>query len=204
MTERDVEIIKEKVRPYYEEKRFSHVQGVVAEAEALGRIYLPEKINELKAAAYFHDITKRLDTKKQLQYCKEFGIILRDVDLASPATLHAITGADLVKREFHEYASDDIVRAVRYHTTGRAGMSVFEEIIYLADLIEETRTFDDCIALRRYFYGLIADGEDKKSALRLTMLRSLDQTVNRLLKQGKIINDETFFARNYYLTLDII
>ena len=202
MNERDVEQIRQAVLLYYDAKRFSHVEGVVAEAEALGRIYLPERVCELKAAAYFHDITKRLDYKKQLQYCKEFGIILNDIDLASPPVLHSLTAAELVRREFPEYATEDIVDAVRYHTTGRAEMSVFEQIIYLADLIEQTRTFDDCVTLRAYFYNLLNDGVDKTQAMRMAIIRSFDNTIKRLTEQDAPIHSDTVIARNYYLTFD--
>ena len=46
----------------------------------------------------------------------------------------------------------ELVSAVRYHTTGRADMTIAEKIIYLADFIDMSRKFEDCVVLRDYFF----------------------------------------------------
>jgi len=78
-------------------------------------------------------------------------------------------------------------------------MSIFEAVIYLADFIEDTRDFEDCVKLRNYFYGKLAAGEDKYSVLTDTMIYSFDLTISLLMSDGAVIDEDTVRARNYYL-----
>lgn len=203
-TEDDVIRLREQIRPYLTEKRYAHTLAVEREAEYLGNIYLPEKLIKLRIAALLHDITKMCVSEKQLQYCSEFGIIVDEYDILSPKTLHSKTAAALVGKDFPEFDEREIVDGVRWHTTGRDGMSDFEAIIYLADYIEDTRTFPDCVELRRYFRDALASGEDKHLLLYRTMIKSFDMTLSHLLDEGKLVCQDTVRARNYYVKLLIM
>lgn len=199
ITEEDIISLREKIRPYLKDKRYLHTIAVEKEAEYLGNLYLPEKVMSLRAAALLHDITKKCDFEKQLQYCGEFGIMVGDYDILSPKTFHSKTAAALISRDFPEFDTDDITSGVRWHTTGHDGMTVFEAIIYLADYIEETRTFPDCVTLRKYFRDGIRSGEDKYLVLYKTMVKSFDMTISNLLEEGAPVDTDTVCARNYYL-----
>ncbi|MBE6541728.1 MAG: HD domain-containing protein [Ruminococcaceae bacterium] len=199
LTEDDIADLSEKIRPYLTGKRYEHTLSVEREAVKLGELYLPERINDLRAAALLHDITKREDIKKQLQYCEEFGIMISAEEIASPAVFHSKTAAEVARRDFSEYVNDDIVSGIRWHTTGRENMSIFDAIIYLSDFIEETRDFDDCVKLRRYFWDKISAGEDKLDVLTDTMIYSFDLTIGLLINDGAVIDENTVKARNYYL-----
>ena len=204
MTEDALSVLREKVKEYLTEKRYSHTLGVEKEAARLGKMYLPGKINELRASALLHDITKRWNDEKQLQYCRDFGIMIGEHEKAQTKTLHAKTAAELVLHDFPEYASPDVVSGVRYHTTGHDGMTLFESIIYLADYIEETRTFPECVMLREYYNSRLSEAEDRsgrETALIMTMIRSFDMTVNTLLEGSEYIDTDTVRARNYFLAL---
>ncbi|MBQ6788554.1 MAG: bis(5'-nucleosyl)-tetraphosphatase (symmetrical) YqeK [Clostridia bacterium] len=200
-TEDDVIRLRELIKPYLTEKRYAHTLAVEREAAYLGEIYLPEKVMKLRISALLHDITKMCVSEKQLQYCSEFGIIVDDYDILAPKTLHSKTAAALVGRDFPEFDDCEIVDGVRWHTTGRDGMSVFEAIIYLADYIEDTRTFPDCVELRRYFRGSLELGEDKYTVFYRTMVRSFDMTVRGLLDDGKLVCEDTVMARNYFVKM---
>ena len=81
-------------------------------------------------------------------------------------------------------------------------MTLFESIIYLADYIEEGRTFIDCIELRNFFYGAVSKAqnmEEKLEALRKTMVLSFDLTIKNLIEESKPIDKDTIEARNYFL-----
>jgi predicted HD superfamily hydrolase involved in NAD metabolism len=60
---------------------------------------------------------------------------------------HAGLAADLMKDEYG-CTDEDVLNAVRYHTTGRAGMSRLELIIFLADTLEPGRTYGGVGELR--------------------------------------------------------
>ncbi|MBQ4353315.1 MAG: bis(5'-nucleosyl)-tetraphosphatase (symmetrical) YqeK [Clostridia bacterium] len=198
-TEQDTAVLAERVKPYLTEKRYVHTLAVANEAKKLGAVYLPKKIAKLQAAALLHDITKKADLKKQLQYCEEFGIIVKPDDLLSPSVFHAKTAEALAARDFSDLVDDEILAGVRWHTTGHADMTVFEAIIYLADYIEETRDFDDCVKVRSFFYDHIAKGTDPIKVLRDTMIYSFDCTITLLLEEGAVVDSDTICARNFYI-----
>ncbi|MBR2848313.1 MAG: bis(5'-nucleosyl)-tetraphosphatase (symmetrical) YqeK [Clostridia bacterium] len=198
--------LREQIRPYLTESRYQHTLGVEEEAARIGAIYLPDKIPKLRVAALLHDITKRDSLEKQLQYCEEFGIILEQGGVPFPkplhASLHARTAMSVAHRDFADVADEEILSGVRWHTTGHNEMTVFESIVYLADYIEPNRTFDDCIAVREYFWNGIKDADDRKMLvvhLCKTMVYSFDLTLRALVEEGEPIAADTILARNCFL-----
>ncbi len=184
------------------EFRFRHTLGVEKEAVRLGELYAPSKLPLLRAAALLHDVTKENTFEKQLQLCHELGIIIGDSQKSAPRTLHAITGAAVIPHRYPEFAEEELVSAVRWHTTGRENMGICEKIIYLADYIEENRKFEDCVALRRFFWE--AEPEKMDMAERLAhldraMVLSFDMTVRLLIEEGATIDINTTNARNYLI-----
>ena len=75
----------------------------------------------------------------------------------------------------YEIKDEDILNAVRYHTTGRENMSPLEKLVYLADLLEEGRTFDGVEKLRKKFNADLNDC--LKSALKM-QIKYLESTGN--------------------------
>lgn len=199
LSEKDICSLREKIKPYLTDKRYSHTLYVEREAEKIGELLMPHEINRLRAAALLHDITKKDDLKKQLQYCEEFGIIICNLDILSPSVFHAMTAAKTAERDFADFTDPEILGGVRWHTTGHDQMTDFEAIVYLADYIEETRKFDDCVKLRNYFWNRINCGEDKDTVLCDTMIYSFDLTIQNLIKDVTVINSDTIGARNYYI-----
>ena len=191
--------LAEAVRPRLTEKRYAHTRAVEKEAARLGGIYLPERVAALRASALLHDITKKESLEKQLQLCREFGIMTEKADLLSPSVFHARTAAAVAERDFPDYVDEEILGGIRWHTTGRAGMTVFESLVYLADYIEETRTFDDCVRLRRDFYARLGNGSDPGAALTDTMIESFDLTLEGLMRDGAPIAADSVAARNWFI-----
>ena len=191
--------LAEAVRPYLTEKRYAHTRAVEKEAAALGEIYLPDRTASLRAAALLHDITKKETLEKQLQLCREFGIMTEEADLLSPSVFHARTAAAVAQRDFPDFVDGEILAGIRWHTTGHADMTVFESLVYLADYIEETRTFDDCVRLRADFYARLRRGEDPDGALTETMIESFDLTLEGLMRDGCPIAADTVAARNGFI-----
>lgn len=183
-------------------KRFFHTACVEKMAARLGELYCPNEIPMLRAAALLHDVTKEYPTEKQLQILSDFGIIVSKQDILTPKTLHARTAALLIPTDFPEFAHPDLVSAVRYHTTGRADMTLAEKLIYLADYIDDSRTFPDCARLREMFFGKAPekmDREERLSHLDEVLIASLDMTVLGLLEDGAIVSEDTIAARNFLL-----
>ena len=186
--------VEKKLTPY----RFLHTKGVEEMVARLAALYLPEKAPMLRAAALLHDITKELPQREQQEILAANGVSLRDDEAASPKILHGITAALLIPSQYPDFAVEELLSAVRWHTTGRAGMTLTEALLYLADYIEEGRTFPDCVLLRQLFFE--PDPEKMEPSARLrhlwaVILRSLDLTLTGLREEGAPICLETLAAR---------
>ena len=146
------DFFKNKVKELQDDKRYKHTIGVANEAYSLGEIFLPDKKDKLMVAGILHDITKCFELDKQIELCTAYNI-LYDKERVIPKLFHAKTGCELSREIFgSDVVDDEIYNSILYHTTGRADMTLFEAIIYLADYIEAGRTFSDCIELRKFFY----------------------------------------------------
>ena len=185
-------------------KRLIHVLAVEDMAVRLGRIYLPRDEGRLRAAALLHDITKEYTVGRHLEVCLKYGIKPTAIETAAPKTLHAITAAALIPDEYPALADPGVIRAVRWHTTGRRGMTTLEKLIYLADYIDESRTFPECVRLRGMFWDAdpaSMDAEERKEHLTRVLIESFDITVRGLLDEGLPIHPSTSEARNSLILL---
>lgn len=185
-------------------KRAAHTLGVERMAVRLGELYMPsiDEINLLRAAALLHDITKELTTAEHFDIMKAHGIAPSLADAMAPKTLHARTAALEIPRRYPHLADSRVIDAVRYHTTGRAGMSMAEKIIYFADYIDDTRTYSDCVRLRDEFFDAHPEHMDREKRichLDRLMVMSFDMTIGELVERGSLISAETTEARNYLI-----
>ena len=198
-TEKQLELLRDEISEKMSEKRFFHTAEVEKMAARIGEIYAPDKIDVLRAAGLLHDITKEYSTEKQLQICREFGIITTKQDILTPKTFHAKTAAVLIPVLYPDFADEEVVSAVRWHTTGNAELTLLEKIVYLADYIDESRKFDDCVKLRRVFWDAKPEKMSEKERdthLTKTLLVSFDMTLASLISENAPISDDTFKARN--------
>jgi nicotinate-nucleotide adenylyltransferase len=200
ITEKMLNMLREEIRGRLSEGRFIHTEGVEKTAAAISEIYAPGLVQKMRAAALLHDFTKEYSLEKQLKICHDFGIILRDDEKSAPLILHSITAAALIPSEFPEYVCDEIIGAVRWHTTGHAGMTLPEKILCLADYIEDGRKYSDCIAAREVFWGGHPEklGESERiSLLDRTLVISLENTVAHVEAKGGVVNRDTYEALKY-------
>lgn len=180
-------------------KRLRHTLAVEDMAAKLCALFCPEETLKMRAAALLHDITKELDTEEQISLCQKYDLPVTRADILSPKTFHARTAAALIAAEYPAIADPTVVEAVRWHTTGRVGMTLTEQLLYLADYIDASRTFHSCVVLRCYFWGAEPEkmnAEERMRLLRQTLAFSFDLTMRDLLDDGALIAKETVEARN--------
>lgn len=195
----DLENLRERVTADMSPKRARHTLAVEQMAARLAALYCPDKEPVLRVAALLHDVTKEWPTERHVQFLAEHNISVTPLDVAAPKTLHARTAALLIPEQYAEYASDEVISAVRWHTTGREGMTLPEQIIYLADYIDDSRTFPDCVKLRSAYWNadpVSMTGEQRKEHLLRVLVMSFDMTVQGLIEDGAPVSPDTFCARN--------
>ncbi len=166
-------------------KRMEHTLGVVAEAKRLALRYGTDPL-KAEFAALAHDMARCKSTEEIIAYSREFGIDPRCAD--SPELVHGIIAAELLKRDWF-IEDKDILNAVRYHTTGRRGMSSLEKIIYLADAIEPGRQYPGIDELRAIAY----------SDLDEACIEVMNKTVEYVNNKGNILDKNTIMARDHLL-----
>ena len=199
-TEKMLDDLREKVKSEMGEKRYFHTLEVEKMAARLGEIYAPDRISMLRAAALLHDVTKERSVEEHIDIIREVGIEVTDADKKAPKMFHARTAALVIPQKYPEFATAELVSSVRYHTTGRANMTIEEKIIYLSDYIDMSRKFGDCVELRNYFFNFDFDSateSEKAEHLRKTLIMSYDMTLRGLIDDGKIIDKNTIEARNH-------
>ena len=135
------EELKSVLKSRMNEHRYIHSLNVAKRAVFLAEKYGadPEKA---EFAGLIHDICKGITDEEQLLIIKNAGIELDEDTMKSPALWHSIAGA--VYSEHNLGVTDkDVLNAVRYHTSGRGGMSILEKVIYMADLTSAERNYPD-------------------------------------------------------------
>lgn len=192
------EAVKDEMSPF----RFTHTAAVEDMVTRLCALYCPEKTHILRAAALLHDLTKEQQAPEQEALCAQYGIVLTPTDRLTPKTHHAKTAAALIPVKYPQFAHEEVISAVRYHTTGRADMTLGEKLLYLADYIDESRTFPDCVTLRTCFWSACPEAmslEDRLILLDDVILLSFNMTIRSLLVEDAPVAPDTMSSRNSLL-----
>ncbi len=169
------------------EKRYNHSLRVAEEALKLARIYKCD-LDKVKVAAILHDCGKVLDMEKLLNLDYLSDISQDNLNNIHLDLSHSLLGALLAERVYN-INDDEILDAIRYHTTGRENMTCIDKIIYLADYIEPARSFEEVEDIRK----LALVDLDK------AVLKAMESTIKFLISKEKLIDIKTLEARNYLL-----
>lgn len=168
---------------YLKHKRIPHVLGTEQEAIHLAQRWGGD-VEKARRAALLHDCTKKLNMTDQLALCGHYSIPLDSLEREALKLLHAKTGAAIARDVFG--ADEELTNAIRWHTTGRANMTLLEKIIYLADYIEPSRDFPGVDKLRKICYEDIDAG----------MLMGLEMTIEEMEERGNPVHRATLEARD--------
>ena len=174
------QIIRKRLGDY----RYHHSLCVADEAKRLALRYGADE-KKAYTAGLLHDIMKDADRKSQLQILKDFGILLDEVERQVDKLWHAKVGAAFLEHIL-QIKDRELLDAVRYHTTGRAGMSLLERIVFVADFTSADRRYPDVDEVRR-----LSD-----VSLEETMIYTIDYTIRDLLNRGQAIHPDTLAAYN--------
>ena len=182
-TQRNAEFLEE-IKKRLNPDRLYHSLNVADEAKKLAKHY---GADEQKAftAGLLHDILKNTSDSELLQYFERNGIMLTETERASRKTWHAMAGAHFLRRELHVTA-EDILSAVRWHTTGRAGMTLLDKVLFVADFISADRDYPGVERMREKAYVSLEDA----------MLEGLQFTINELVENAWPVHEDSIRAYN--------
>ena len=197
--EAELTALRQRILSEMSPKRYHHTAAVEDMVVRLATLYCPEEIPALRAAALLHDITKEYDIPTQMALLTEAGQPPVKGEEFAHKTFHARTAAILIPDNYPAFNCETVVNAVRWHTTGREDMTLTEELLYLADYIDDSRLFPDCVRLRSFFWDAHPERmtmEDRLIHLRRTLIMSFDMTMRALLAECAVISPDTALARN--------
>ena len=183
----DFEKLNKLAKKMLSEKRYYHTQCVVQQAEKLAEIYGCDQ-KKARAAGWLHDICKEMPNEEQLQWLTKYGIILDSVQQVQPKTWHGMAACGFCKFEL-KIDDEEILQAVRYHTTACGHMSLLDEVVYLADLTSKDRSYPDIKKMRKL----------AQTAIGLAMKYAMSYSLSDLIHHEQGISHDSFEAYNYYI-----
>jgi predicted HD superfamily hydrolase involved in NAD metabolism len=177
--EEALNIVKEQLTDH----RYQHTLGVMETAIALAEQYGAD-VKKAEIAAIFHDYAKfrPKDEMRQIILTQKFP---QDLLHYHAELWHAPAGAYLVEMEAG-INDREVLDAIRYHTSGRPGMTLLEKIIYLADYIEPGRHFPGVDEVRAL----------AKENLNSALIQAVKNTILFLMKKNQPVYPESFQTYN--------
>jgi predicted HD superfamily hydrolase involved in NAD metabolism len=166
------------------EHRYIHTIGVMETAIHLAHLYGEDPM-KAEIAAIFHDYAKFRPKEEMKQIIEEQKMPSQLLEHNSELW-HAPVGAYLVEKEVG-INDQDVLNAIKYHTSGRPNMTLLEKIIYVADYIEPGR----------HFPGVEEVRELAQTNLEQALIKSLQNTMMFLLKKKQAIYPDTIQTYNF-------
>ena len=167
-------------------KRYTHSMNVADSAVKLAETYGADT-SKAYLAGLLHDVCKEIPKDEQLEMVKKSDRSICPSELVTPPLFHAPAGAWYAENVLGIH-DEDVLNAIRYHTIARAGMSMLEEIVYLADLISADREYKDVGRMRRIAFV----------SLDTAMLEALRFSINDVVAKGSQLPVHTIDAYNMY------
>ena len=187
MTEPVEEALRRELERLPEEVR-AHVERVLDQALRLAARHGVDA-SKVGPAVLGHDLLRVTPREELLRMAGETGIEPNEAERAEPLLLHGRVAAALVHERFG-IDDTEVLDAVRYHTTGRAGMSDVEKVVFLADKTEpdELAHYPEW----REVHDLAQDDLDA------AMLRALELYLERARREGWTVHPDVAGAREYF------
>lgn len=175
------------LKEHLTESRYNHTLGVVETAIRLAEINKVDK-DKAEIAALAHDIAKNMTIYELKDIIDKNNINLSYDEEKTLELWHSIV-SPILGREIFGIEDEEILSAMRWHTTGKENMSKLDKVIYMADMIEPGRNFPGVDLIRRESFADLDKG----------LIQGLTHTIKYLLDKGFPIDINSIKARNYLL-----
>lgn len=173
-------ILKERLT----EKRYIHSLNVAESARYLAGIYGADE-EKAYTAGLVHDCCKDTPAGLQLSYLLENNADMTEIEINTAKLYHAMSGKVFAQKEFG-IDDEDMLNAIRYHTTGRKNMSLLEKIVFIADFISAERDYNGVDVMR----------EKAERSLDEAIVEGLSFTIKDLIDAGRVVHPDTLDAYN--------
>jgi predicted HD superfamily hydrolase involved in NAD metabolism len=128
------------------ERRYEHTLRVADTAEDLALAHDLDA-QWARLAALLHDAAREMAPEEFLHLADKWHLEVGDPERQSPKLLHGPVAAELARRELG-VDDEEVLEAIRTHTTARTGMGPLALVLYVADKIEPARDYPSVERLR--------------------------------------------------------
>ena len=183
----DITSILTELKMNLKASRYQHTIGVAYTAASMGMRYGID-IDRCLKAGLLHDCAKCMDPDEMVALIEKSGEEPTEYELRNPQLLHQRAGSILAHNHYH-VIDQEILDAIRHHTTGAPGMSMLEKIVFIADFIEPGRYVAPHLKELRELAFTDIDQ---------CLLHILDDTIEYLKSTGALIDPTTQETFEYY------
>ena len=201
-SEKIISDLETKIENKLSQHRYVHTLGVKRAAIKIAEYCYSGDISEIAVAALLHDISKEYSVAEQFQMMRESEKDFSDTDFMSEPVLHSFTAPVVISKDYSDFATANILSSTFNHTTGSPDMSIFDEIIFVADYVEDGRKYDSCIAVRDDLFDSFSSSFDREECimhLHNATIAILENTIVHLIKNKQVLNERTVATRNAFL-----
>lgn len=183
----NIENAKELVKEKLPKKRYKHSLRVAETAVKLAEIYDGDK-DKAELAGVLHDYCKYDDLSTMYQVVRQYEL---ETDLLSYGgeILHGPVCSAIMENDF-DVKDEEVLLAIKYHTTGRQQMTKTEKLVFIADYIEPGRKTPGVEEIRDMAYN--------QGSLDKTIYEISKRTVLFLIQKDITVYGATIACLNYY------
>lgn len=174
------------IKPLMGNKRFKHSVNVAEMCLTLAKKFGADE-DKAYTAGILHDCQKEIDKALMLSEAEKSGYYIDPVEKDCFKLWHGIAGAYYVKNILN-ITDEDILNAIRFHTVGRADMTVLEKIVFLADMVSAERDYPH---VEKYRAAVLEDLDNG-------MFQTLRWSVLKTVGLGNTVPVTTLEAYNFY------
>ena len=179
--------LKKDLKREMDDSRYEHTLGVMYTSAALAMRYEYD-MERAMLAGLMHDCAKCIPNAKKLKLAEKNGLEITELERNNPFMLHAKVGAMLAKVKY-DIDDEEVLGAIRWHTTGKPDMNLLEKIVYVADYIEHNRAFP----------GVEQARDIAQVSLDRAVAYETARTVEHLAHQGLPIYPQTLETYNAFV-----
>lgn len=176
------------LRAHLDTFRFEHSLAVETAATELALRFGADP-EQAALAGLVHDCAKQLPPARMFALARQHRIHIDEVQRRAPGLLHGYVGAAIAK-ELLDVTDPMILHAIQVHVTGSMEMNLLDKILYVADYVEPSRTFEGMDNLRQVLYT---------KGLDAAMCTGLKMTMQDVLKRGYPLHLTSVKAYNKFI-----
>lgn len=182
-----INMIKDFLSKTLSENRYIHSINVAFTAEKLAKLYGADP-QKAYLAGLVHDCTREADIELQKTMLSSLNIQVDELTFQVKELLHAYTAEYIIRNHF-KLDDEEVISAVRFHTTGKENMTILEKAVFLADVVEPGRSFPGVEYIRQLSMNNMNEA----------VFAALDSSIKFLIGKRSLIHPNTLLARNFLI-----